>query len=1102
MSKHVYLDLFTECVKQRLEEYDLKGVPAALISAAFALCAETDPENLPISEYRDAGHLEMLLKEKIITPVCTFGKLSFTENMYSQFAETYAVIATDEMHTDTDYAKYMKDLQRRVTRRKDRPERGNVTALTEMLLNENKDLTDPAYVYSCMKELREGVYTLMSNKQNRLAEITEDAMKMRGFLLSRIFGQNRAVDSLAEGYMQYRLNEGKRRQPLFFLFAGPSGTGKSSLAKSVCEYLHMPYKRIDMSQYSDHQAQTALIGWSQTYKDAKEGVLTGYVKKNPRSVLVFDEVEKAHLNVKNLFLQVLEEGVLFDNYHEENVSFQDTILIFTTNAGSALYDAEERRPSLIPAETVISAMRSEKSSGDQTIPSALLSRFASGKVIMFDHVDAEAMLMIIEKRFQEYAESFKKSSGIEITWDELTAPSLLYSSPAGDARAISSLAESFLNDAVMNLIRTLQVRRETLQLSRIRIISEPGNDALFTPREDMRSLFFGVKKRMEQMPDGIDRAGSIEDALEKLSSGMYDMLLCDISYWHWNKDFHSRKQPLSRIKEETNGRKLMEKVLAEYPQIPLYIVETEDKCFDAADRMALLRMGVRDTLNLDDDQFARELQKIRRNLARERQVFSLQRSSQSVSFKQVEFIAEDGKEAEIRLTEYDVQRNIQAGDDDSILSSLSMPKETFNDVIGQESVKQEMQFFISYLKEPYRYRELIQTAPKGILMYGPAGTGKTMLARAFAHEAGLAFISTQGSRYSGYGGAARLHQVFNTARKYAPAVIFIDEIDALARRRTGNDAEQEAGLTALLTEMDGFSAFRSRPVFVIAATNYGIDGGQMSLDAAAVRRFDRAIFVDLPDRQDRLTVLKRETAKYPEIYALTETELDSIASRTAGRSFAWLRNALNAAVRMMIMRGETKLTDELFEEAIGVYADGEERPQNKEMILTTARHEAGHALIQYLSGSVPAYITITSRGNYGGYTQSEPDETKSGMTKQELEAKIMMFMAGRAAEIVYYGNEAGMNTGAYSDLVSATRYAEMIIVRYGMDEELGQAVFPGQSGAAYRPKISRMLHAALEADIQLITKYRTTMDALVEALMKKNHLNKAEMTEIFEGGKK
>ena len=199
MSKHQFLDLFTEAVKQRLADYYLQSVPAALVSAAFSLYHQDLPENLPIGEFKDAGRAEILLQEKIVKPVCALGKMTFTKDMYAMFADTFAMIAVDEACTDIDYKKYMRELRKRLTASKTRSQRGNVTTFLEMILEDHPDLTNTEYIYSYLKQLQERVNVRMSMKQSRLAEITEEGMKMGNYLRQRVFGQDHAIDAFEIG---------------------------------------------------------------------------------------------------------------------------------------------------------------------------------------------------------------------------------------------------------------------------------------------------------------------------------------------------------------------------------------------------------------------------------------------------------------------------------------------------------------------------------------------------------------------------------------------------------------------------------------------------------------------------------------------------------------------------------------------------------------------------------------------------------------------------------------------------------------------------------------------------------------------------------------
>ena len=307
-------------------------------------------------------------------------------------------------------------------------------------------------------------------------------------------------------------------------------------------------------------------------------------------------------------------------------------------------------------------------------------------------------------------------------------------------------------------------------------------------------------------------------------------------------------------------------------------------------------------------------------------------------------------------------------------------------------------------------------------------------------------------------------------------------------------------LTTLLAEMDGFSTDPTKPVFVLGATNYRVEpDAPMGLDPAVLRRFDRRILVDLPNTENRKQYLQKEFNRR-KLFHVSEEALASLADRSAGMSLAQLASVLDLAIRSAMKTGAESISDKDLDEAFETFNSGEKREWGPDVMLKTARHEAGHALISWLSGDKPTYVTVVSRSNYGGYMRHSNQEDRLDYSRTDLLSRVRTSLGGRAAEIVYYGKENGVTTGASSDLANATELVRRMLCAYGMDDEFGLAVVPpsekGDDGAL-RQRINQILVSQLEEAIRLIESNRAAMDALVDELVSKNSLNEKEIDRSF-----
>ena len=444
-------------------------------------------------------------------------------------------------------------------------------------------------------------------------------------------------------------------------------------------------------------------------------------------------------------------------------------------------------------------------------------------------------------------------------------------------------------------------------------------------------------------------------------------------------------------------------------------------------------------------------------------------------------------------------------------------KVTFNDVAGADEEKEELQEIVEFLRDPQKFIALGARIPKGVLLVGPPGTGKTLIAKAVAGEAGVHFLSISGSDfvelYVGVG-ASRVRDLFDQAKKEAPAIVFIDEIDAVGRQRGaglgGGHDEREQTLNQLLVEMDGFAS--NEGVIVMAATNR-----QDILDPALLRpgRFDRQIYVGLPDIRGREEILKVHARKKP---LSEDASLSDIAKATAGFTGADLENLLNEAALLAARANQRFITMSDLHEAMMKVIAG---PEKKSRVVTplakrlTAYHEAGHAVVIHeLPTQDPVHqITIIPRGPAGGMTISLPQEDRAYQSKAELEEHIAVCLGGRVAEQLVLGD---ISTGASNDIQKASSIARAMVTKYGMSEKLGtiaygnesDEVFIGRTMAqarSYSEDVAGLIDEEVKSIVdrayarceEILTRCRPQLELTAQYLLAHETMSGAEFAKVF-----
>ena len=470
-------------------------------------------------------------------------------------------------------------------------------------------------------------------------------------------------------------------------------------------------------------------------------------------------------------------------------------------------------------------------------------------------------------------------------------------------------------------------------------------------------------------------------------------------------------------------------------------------------------------------------------------------------------------------------RQAQSGNNQAIsfgksrarLMSGDKPTVTFADVAGVEEAKQELREVVEFLREPAKFTSLGARIPKGVLLVGAPGTGKTLLARAVAGEAGVPFFNISGSEFVEMFvgvGASRVRDLFDQAKRNSPCIVFVDEIDAVGRHRGaglgGSHDEREQTLNQILVEMDGFDT--DTKVIVVAATNR-----PDILDPALLRpgRFDRRVVLDRPDMNGRKAILEVHVRGKP---LAQEVDLMELARQTPGFSGADIENLVNEAAILAARRNKKAITMDELKEAVERVVAG---PERKSRIISAeekniiAHHEAGHVLaIRHLPKADPATkVSIVSRGMALGYTMNLPEDDRYLRAKGKFEDDISALLAGRAAEQLVFGEST---TGASNDLEKATKLARAMVTEYGMSELLGprtfgqkeELVFLGREITEQRDyseevarqidaEVKRIIDTAYERAMNILTEHRDKLDQLAKRLIEVETLEGQELEALL-----
>lgn len=791
-------------------------------------------------------------------------------------------------------------------------------------------------------------------------------------LSQTVLGQEAAIEVVCDGLSKQVYRSNTQSPVGVFLFVGPSATGKTMLAHALADALGDEWEctSVQMGTMSSEKDGFQIYGLTEGYSDAKPGKVTEFVRKHPKSIVVFEDFDRAHANVRAGILDVFNRGVMVDQYYDTTdspdedpeVSFQQAIVICTSKSDADMYETAEfqnlisKHPqqleSIVLNALARSTVATKTAPAKSGISSAFLSGLASGSTALFRNLDLPALSLCAERSIEKGVEQLKSALDLQI-----------------HCNARSEIAQALV------------------------LSFAPEVNALTAANDLLERLFDPITDYIQQHRD------------TKLS----ELRICFAQ---------GQEQVLANILAGFGGKEPVREMFRKNQTLHLALALRE------SDDGLLLELGA----------------------------LAIERVSHAHDF---------GGAGAIRT---------------------EVPEVSFEQIAGHHKVKQRLLEIVKLLKDPCLIANLGVDVPKGLLLWGQPGTGKTMLAKALAHEADLPFISTTGSELLDL---ELMKSIFTRARKYAPSILFIDEIDAIGARDGGRI---DIIINQLLTEVDGFDTSLAAPVFIIAATNL-----PDKIDAALTRsgRIDLKVEVPMLDRDARIHFIDAYF-KLPNDGSLNR---DALLSYTAGMSGADLEMVKREAVLEMVSSGKDRVSMALLTEQINTLKYGVRSVNQKllQSLESTAYHEAGHAIVSMVVNPdvLIEQVTVMPREGALGFVSYDIESAQyRQINRQEVLDTMAVALAGRMAQTRQFP-DWGDDSGASSDLEHATFWATYAVSKLGLDAEFGNVVLSPKNklpelteGGLLFERVQAWLNEAEGQCADVLEKQWAQVDALAKRLIK------------------
>jgi cell division protease FtsH len=908
----------------------------------------------------------------------------------------------------------------------------------------------------------------------RLGKVAKEGLSLVEFLSSRIYGQDRAIQEIADSTMSSRLRPAQNGPREIITLMGPPGSGKTMLARALADYRdkqtgNCPLLILDMSTYRSGYAQEKLWGFSKAYTQARPGILTNFVKEHPEGIVLFDELEKAsHSNLQAL-LGVLDRGKGTDEYHEKEIDFSRATLIFTTNIGKERL-ATQREP--LDRVSLLDILKEEgapeQENQDESGPllsSEFVSRLGKGMVLALSPLRQSELLKVFQSALHC---TLEKAGAPPLELPEDAEALLLLQHAQGlDARKANAVGIALGDRILLELVQAHGPSGSKPAPNSCRMELSTESSALLRCKLDatpIRLLLIG-------------EPGKVAPQLE--SPGL-----------SWTAYPDEGEATAWLLNARPDAILALRPVSSNF--VPPDGIPFEDFPFEKDSRGLPQRIQ-------------RFLDPIRRDSLFKEQVRSHKALKLDITTEFRE-VGQDQIEMVLVVDKPTERRFIRHRDLDAPIGMMERPEGGFDQIIGQAAAKKRLARLAEQLRRP----SLNNPPAKGYLLAGPPGTGKTRLARALAAEAGVPFFAVGpgdlASRWKDEG-AVRIREVFALAREYAPSVVFIDEVDAIGSSRALQEHSMDSRqiLNTLLTCMDGIEP-GDRPVFVLGATNR-----RDLLDGALLRpgRFDATIPIELPRLEDRKAMLQ---SCLNGIQGQPVLNLEILAQRSSGFSHAGLEGMVREARTIAGWEGRTTVTIKDLKVTLDTARTGaraEGSGHSVEMQKLVAAHEAGHAIVQaaLLPKAPVARIDIVPRANgIGGVTEHIPAEGDWGglNTRKGLRAEIAALMGGRAGEFLAFGSDDLVSDGCQGDLDQATKQVRRALTRGGLDPVLGlMSLQPGNqivdpaTESKIQARTASWLTEGYDQALVILRANRKTWRRLVNLLIKKEALEGEELQKVL-----